>query len=80
MRFYNVLGKFVMNKLQNGVSQYASMLMQRGNFSAVQIIFEKRAVMFWQATCDPIFTTYTANLILPSARDRQDFYYFTVMV
>lgn len=40
MRFYNVLRKFVMNKLQNGVSQYASMLTQRGDISTAEIMFE----------------------------------------
>ena len=41
MRFYNVLRKFVMNKLQNGVSQYASMLTQRGDISSAEIMFER---------------------------------------
>lgn len=44
-RFYNVLRKFVMNKLQNGVSQYASMLTQRGDISSAEIMFE-RAELF----------------------------------
>ncbi len=68
----------MMNKLQNGVSQYASMRMQHGNFSPVQIIFERRTVMFWQATCDPILATSTAIFILSCAGDGQDFYYLTV--
>lgn len=44
-RFYNVLRKFVMNKLQNGVSQYASMLTQRGDISSAEIMFA-RAELF----------------------------------
>lgn len=42
-----------MNTLQNGVSQYASMLVQRGHFSSVQIKFERRTAVSWQATTDP---------------------------
>lgn len=59
----------MMNKLQNRVSQYASMLMQHGSFSSVQIMFERRKAVSWQTPRDPVLTMQTTFFFVSSARE-----------